>query len=408
MKILFYNHTGQVSGAERVLMMILEGLDRSRFDPVLLCPADGRLASMARGAGVTVVGIEQLTARFTLLPGQIIRYLASFLRTIREARAEVVRQAPAVIHANSIRSGLVMSAATAGLKVPVVWHAHDLLPPHLLSTAIRLFALLSSRNRVVAVSQAVADRFRGHLLRLFPRRVPVTTIYNAVDLERFQPNNESRQETRRALGIGDNQLLIGTVGQITPRKGQKELIAAFAEMAPEIPDAVLMIVGEPIFNRDEEYAAAIKTAAGSSAARERIQFIGAREDVPALMRAFDVLVVNSSAEPFGLIVTEAMASGTPVLATAVDGIPEIVCHGESGWLVNSRDHDSLVEGILTLLCDPFLRRSLGQKGRQVTLDRFSNQRFLKETQSFYRSLALGGGLPHPAVATRLETELTGD
>ena len=196
MKILFYNHTGQVSGAERVLMMILEGLDRSRFDPVLLCPADGRLASMARGAGVTVVAIEQLTARFTLRPGQIIRYLGSFVRTIREARAEVVRQAPAVIHANSIRSGLVMSAATAGLKVPVVWHAHDLLPPHLLSTAIRLFALLSGRNRVVAVSQAVADRFRGHLLRFFPRRVPVTTIYNAVDLERFQPNNESREETQ--------------------------------------------------------------------------------------------------------------------------------------------------------------------------------------------------------------------
>jgi glycosyltransferase involved in cell wall biosynthesis len=278
----------------------------------------------------------------------------------------------------------------------------------LLSTAIRLFALLSRRNRVVAVSQAVAERFRGRLLALFPRRVPITTIHNAVDLERFQPNHESRQETRRSLDIAANQLLIGIVGQITPRKGQKELIEAFAEIAPEVSDAVLMIVGEPIFNHDEEYAAAIRTAADSSAASDRIQFIGAREDVPALMRAFDFLVVNSHAEPFGLIVIEAMASGTPVMATAVDGIPEIVNHGESGWLITKRDHDSLVEGMLTLGCDPVLRRALGQRGRQVTSDRFSSQRFLNETQSFYRSLIREGESPHLVAPTRFETELTGD
>jgi glycosyltransferase involved in cell wall biosynthesis len=402
-KILFYNHTGRVSGAERVLMMILEGLDRSRFDTVLLCPAEGRLADMGGDAKIKVVAIDHLAARFTLRPYQLVRYLASFVCTIREARAAVRSQTPDIIHANSIRAGLVMSAATMGMGVPVVWHAHDLVPRHLLSVAIRLFSLLSPRNRIIAVSDAVANRFRGKLLRVFSRRVRITTIHNAVDLERFQPDPQSRQEVRRAHGIADRQLLIGIVGQLTPRKGQRELIEAFSDVAREIPDAVLMIVGEPIFNRDDEYADSLKISAGSSGSSDRIQFTGPRDDVPALMRAFDLLVVNSRSEPFGLTVTEAMASGTPVVATAVDGIPEIIRHGESGWLIKAGDHSSLVDGMLTLLLDPDLRRKFCQSGRQAAIERFSQQRFLNETQSLYRTLRSGRKLSHTVRAERLQT-----
>ena len=408
MKILFYNHTGEVSGAERVLMMILAGLDRSRFSALLLCPTKGRLTAMATGAHIEVVAVDALAARFTLRPDRLLKYLVSFVRIIRAARSAVVRQTPDMVHANSIRAGLVMSAATVGLGVPVVWHVHDLLPRHLLSTAIRLFALLSRRNLIIAVSHAVASQFRGRLLRWFPSRVPVTTIHNAVDQERFQPNPECGRETRSGLGIAVDQLLIGTVGQLTPRKGQLELIEAFSKVAREIPTAVLMIVGEPIFNRDEEYAAALRLAARASGLPDRIRFLGSRDDVPGLMRAFDLLIVNSRAEPFGLTVTEAMASETTVLATAVDGIPEIVRHRESGWLVNAGDPSSLCEGMLTLLRNPDLRRQLGRQGRQEALNRFSRQKLLSEIQSFYRRLPAGGRMPHHLGAKSFKTELTAD
>ncbi|HMJ27023.1 MAG TPA: glycosyltransferase family 4 protein, partial [Pyrinomonadaceae bacterium] len=239
MKILFYNHTGQVSGAERVLLMTLAALDSS-IESVVLCPVDGQLIQLIDELGIRTAGLNPLAARFTWRPDRLIRYFASFARVIRMARVEVVRETPDLIHANSIRAGLVMSAATAGLGIPIVWHAHDLLPRHPLSTAIRLFALASRRNRIIAVSQAVSDCFRGVLLRWFPRRVPVTKIHNAVDPERFQPDLENRQELRRALGIKESQLLVGTVGQLTPRKGQLEVIEAFTEVAREIPDAVLL------------------------------------------------------------------------------------------------------------------------------------------------------------------------
>src|SRR5436190_18882140 len=118
-KILFYNHTGQISGAERVLLMILERLDRSRLEPVVLCPASGRLMRMTTDLGIKTVGLNPLAARFTWRADHLIRYVGSFVRVIRAARAAVVKEAPDIIHANSIRAGLVMSAATVGLGMPV-------------------------------------------------------------------------------------------------------------------------------------------------------------------------------------------------------------------------------------------------------------------------------------------------
>src|SRR2546422_3075096 len=200
-KILFYNHTGQISGAERVLLMIVERLDRCRFEPVVLCPASGRLMRMTTDLGVKTVRLDPLEARFTWRPERLIRYVASFVRVIRAARAAIIGETPDVIHANSIRAGLVMSAATVGLGVPVVWHTHDLLPRHPLSTMIRLFACASRRNQIVAISRAVAARFSGILLRWCPGSVPVTTILNAVDLKRFQPDSVRRRAIRRALEV---------------------------------------------------------------------------------------------------------------------------------------------------------------------------------------------------------------
>jgi len=384
LKILFYNHTGTVSGAERVLSMILGGLDRNRFDLVVVCPEASRMMELATGQGVRTRGLRQLEARFTWRPDQVISYLISFAQVIRHARKLVVEEAPSAIHANSIRAGLVMAAATIGLKVPVVWHAHDILPRHPLSTAVRLLAAVTSQNHILAVSQAVATRFRGTLLRSFKRRVQVTVIHNAVDLERFHPDLAAREDMRLALNLQKKQPVVGIVGQLTPRKGQLELIEGFAQVARAIPDAILLIVGEALFNRDEEYALQLKSTVASLGIADRVSFLGPRDDVPKLMQGLDVLVINSHEEPFALTVLEGLASGTAVLATSVGGTPEMIRHGENGWLVNRRDHEDLVSGMLTLLRDESLRRQLGDKGRRDAIARFSIERFMTEVLALYR------------------------
>ena len=339
LKILFYNHTGTVSGAERVMSMILERLDRERFEPVVVCPEESPMMEMVRRQKVRTRGLQPLEARFTWRADRIIRYLVSFAQVIRSARRIVVAEAPDVIHANSIRAGMVMSAATMGLRMPVIWHAHDILPHHPLSAAIRLFALVTRRNRILAVSQAVSDRFRGVILRLLKRRVPVGVIHNAVDLERFRASAKGREEIRRALALGQTQPVVGIVGQLTARKGQLELIEAFARTSREVKDAVLLVVGTSLFNRDGEYVEQLQRAVKSLGIVNRVCFLGQRDDIPQLMQGVDVLVVNSHEEPLALTVLEGLSTGTAVLATSVGGTPEMIRHGENGWLVQARDRD---------------------------------------------------------------------
>jgi glycosyltransferase involved in cell wall biosynthesis len=385
LKILFYNHTAQVSGAERVLGMILTRMNRDQFTPVVLCPP-GPMMEMSHTLGVPCEGVAPLTARFTWRVDRIVRYVASFAQVIREVRNRVRKIQPDIIHANSIRAGLVMTFATAGLDVPVVWHAHDVLPHHPLSIAVRICAFISRRNSILAVSCAAGDRFRGILLRWFDQRIPIRVIHNAVDLESFQPNAERRHQIRTELGITERERVIGIVGHLSPRKGQLELIKAFAAISRERPDAVLLVIGESLFNRGANYAASLVRAASSFAVTDRVRFLGPRRDVPALLQALDLLVVNSRTEAFPLIVLEGLASGTPVLATAVGGTPEIIRHQENGWLVPAGDNHSLAEGILRLLGDSELRATLAECGRVDANALYSADRFIRNIQNFYRQI----------------------
>jgi len=220
LKILFYNHTGQVSGAERVMLMILAGLDRYRFQPSVICPAEEDLSWMSEGVGVRVRNIEPLEARFTWRPDRLVRYLKSFVRVIVKLRQAIIQAEPDLVHANTIRAGLAATAATMGTGIRVIWHLHDMLPHHPLSTLIRWHAALSPRTSLLAISSAVAQRFRGSVLRSPNACRKVRVIYNGIDLKRFGSDLSARQRVRDELGLRDGQFVTGVVGQITRRKGQ--------------------------------------------------------------------------------------------------------------------------------------------------------------------------------------------
>ncbi len=379
MKVVFYNHTGKVSGAERVLLTILARLD-GEFERVVICPDDGPLAAMAKETGAAVEVVADLKARFTRRPDQLLTYAISSGRVIANLRRKFAALNPDLIHANSIRAGLIATAATVGLKSKVVWHLHDLLPRHPLSSAIRLVAALSRRTRMIAVSDAVRRNFCGRLSALQQR---VTLILNAIDLDSFTPKGIGREDIRRRLSLETNDFVVGIVGQLTPRKGQLELLKAFAEFLKTNPRGVLLIIGAAIFNRDSAYEQLLRQTAEELGIASRVKLLGNRDDVPDVMRALDLLVINSRREPFGLIACEAMACGTPVLATALDGLLEIIDHQKNGWLVTAGDQAELVQAMNLLSENAELRQQLAARASHDVARRFSIGRYMKELEVLY-------------------------
>ncbi len=370
MKILFYNHTGQLGGAEHLLLAILARLDRASFDPVLICPEPGPLQKMVAELGVPTETVAVLHARFTWRADYLLRYLKSFANVILDLRRKVININPDLIHANSVRAGLVVTVATLGLGKRVVWHIHDLLPPHPFNPLIRAVGFLSRRTRMIAVAQASANRFTGSFL---PLRSRVTVIPNGIDLERFQPDQTAKQRVRDELQLGEDQPVIGIIGRLTPSKGQLELLRAFRRVLSEFPTATLVIVGAPAFNQEHEYLELLRRSASELRISNRIRMLGARDDVAAIMQALDLLVLNSSVEACCLVALEAMDCGTPVLATNTG----------NGWLVPLADGNALAAAIVRLVGDPDLRAQLAKQGRQSVTARFSIYQYMTELQNLY-------------------------
>lgn len=388
MKILFYNHTGKVSGAERILLLALKKLNRNRFEPLVVCPASGTLAVEVGKLGISCKSLEQLEARFTLRIDFLLKYLFSFYQTIKQLRGEILEANPNLIHANSVRAGLVASMASIGTEIPVFWHLHDEMPGHPLSTAIRLFVALSSRTHLISTCKAVADSFRGTILRLFGKRIPLRIVENAIELEKFTSDPANRERIREELKLSDDEFVVGIVGLITPRKGQLGLIRAFAQLQKQIPQSTLLIVGAPMFNKDHLYLEELEKSVKKFGIDERVRFLGLRNDVAAIMQSLDVLVVNSKSEALVIVAIEAMASGTPVIATTVGGIKEMITHKANGWLVPYGNQQLLEEALVTMSRQPELRAKFAANGRKVVASRLHADRFIGEMENFFEEFGL--------------------
>jgi len=407
MKILFYNHTGQVSGAERLLLMILSRLDRDTVQPVAVCPREGSLADQIAALDIKVEPLDLLEARFTWRLDRLFRYLRSVFAVTAALRQVVKETRPDLIHANSIRAGLVATVATARLGLPVIWHLHDELPRHPLSALIRLFASASSRSRFLAISNAVSKNFCGAFV---PLRRRLKVILNAIDESRFAPEARVRTCKRVELGVENAECVVGIVGQLTPRKGQLELIRAFANVLKELPRAVLLIAGASLFNRDQDYADLLTATAQKLGIANSVRLLGSRRDVAEILQALDLLVVNSAVEPFGLVAVEAMACGTTVIATKTGGLPEIIEHERTGWLIPVRDERALAAAIVTLTNRPGLRTRLAANAKQSLTPRFSCERYMAELNHYYLSLTkseAGVGSRETASRPNEETRFAG-
>ncbi len=383
MKIIFYSHTGKVSGAENILLLILKKLNRKNFEPIGICPAVGGLAEIISAMKIPVVNVDELEARFTWRFDLFAKYLFSFWGVISQLRLQLRDNEAAAIHANSIRAGLVAWMASLFTGKPVFWHLQDELPKHPFSTAIRFLVAFSSRIRLLSASHATLESFRGKLLNAIGKNVPSKVIHNAIELEKFEIDSKNHTKIRKELNITNDEFVFAIIGQITPRKGQLELIETFAATQKELRGSTLLIVGAPMFIQDFDYFEELEETAKRLKIKEKVRFLGLRNDIPALMQAVDALVINSKSEALVVVAIEAMACGTPVIATDVGGTCEIIQNHVNGWLIPFGDPARLAEALIECASDPELRRSFAAKSRQIVGSQLNAERFISKIEEFF-------------------------
>lgn len=207
----------------------------------------------------------------------------------------------------------------------------------------------------------------------------ICVIYNGVDIKRFHPNTSSKtkQEKRNKLGIAQNCLLLTAIGHLGERKGYQDLLLSAKAIVRYYPNAVFFLVGAGLVEP-------LKARCAELEIERHVIFAGFRKDIPLILGATDILIHPSHAEGLPNVVAEAMATGIPVIATNVDGTPELVVDGETGILVPPKDSESITQAALKLMQDEALRHSMGQKARERIEQIFDMDVCIVELESLFR------------------------
>jgi glycosyltransferase involved in cell wall biosynthesis len=361
--VLFVDHESRLSGGQHDLLDLVRALDPERVAVHVALPEQGPLEDGLRGAGATIHRLPMGRAlrrlsRWQLVrrPDLVIRHAAAFIAASVRLHRIIRRLRPDVVHTNSMKSHLLAAVPARKRRVPLVWHVRDVLEAGWLS---RAFVAAGSRYpaRIVCLSKVAGLQFAGS-----PAAAKVRVVYNGIHLDRFSGRRSA--EWRARLGAQNGEVVVGMVGQIAHWKGQDVFIDAAKRVARVDPHVRFAVVGECLFPENESgFASEMRER--SRALEDRIVWTGWCDDSAAVMSAFDVLVHASRLpEPFGRVIVEGMAAGTPVVASTAGAGPEILPHS-AGRLVVPGDAAALADTLLEMIRDPDARAQAGAAGRDA-------------------------------------------
>jgi glycosyltransferase involved in cell wall biosynthesis len=363
--ILFLSAFSKIGGAERVLLIIAENIINDGYSPYLIAQEEGPLTESFIKLGGKVY-ILKLPA-WRKFKNMFKRYLA-----IRRIAAIVRSERIDLVYANAYRLNPYCLGVALICKIKAVTHVHDIIKrKHVIN-----FLLHKSKYLVVP-----SNFVRAHLGNI---KAKVFVVSNAIDVGKF--SNIQTGNIRREFGISSGAFLIVMVANFVERKGHKFFIEVASKLKSMAEDVKFMIVGDSVYGGPLTMGA-LKKIAREKNAESSIIFTGARNDIPEILNASDLLVVPSEIEPFSLAAIEAMAVKLPVIANIKSGGPtEIIDDGITGILVDCSDTDALVEAVLKLIRNQPLRRNLAEAGYKKAKEKFDIPIFMSNIQKLLQEV----------------------
>ena len=363
LNVLHMIETGGPGGAETVFRELARGLDPTRFRSLAIVPEEGWVTQSLRADGIP----------FEVIPftrSADLAYLGRLMRII-------VRERIDIIQAHLLASNVYAALAGIISRVPVITTFHGQVDVNgsdrLLGVKCRL--INHGADAVVFVSE--------HLRRFYCRTTTVkseltTCIYNGIDPARFRRRRE--RPLRQELGIRDDEILIGAVGNMRPAKGYDVLLRAAALVKKDTPACRFVIIGDAAPPDLGNVLAELHRALDLG---DTVRYVGFRAEVEQDLNCLDVFVLTSRSEGFSIATVEAMAAGLPVVATRCGGPEEIIRDGQDGLLVENDNPEAVAAGVRRLIQDRPLREQLATAARQNVLRRFSTEAMVANYTQLY-------------------------
>jgi len=388
MKVLhLITHLG-IGGAQDNTLITVAGHSRNRYEVHL---ATGLDYTDWQERGQTCADALFLFSdlRRSVQPRADWRALNQITNFLREHKYDIV-------HTHSAKAGTLGCIAAQRAKVPIIIHTFhgfgwqvtrttNTLPWQVYISSIKkwFYTLIeryaaSKSDALITVSEL--NKQEAIKENLAPPE-KFTTIYSGIDLSRFDVKVD-RNEKILSLGLSPSQPIIGTIGRLSTQKAPLDFVRAAKIVIQQKPDVQFIMVG------DGPLASEVRQAIGDE---QGIKLLGYRDDVPEILSILDLFVLSSLWEGLGRALTEAMIMGVPAAATAVDGVPELVTHQQTGLLSPPGDPIQLAENIVGLLEHPDEAHKMGQRAHNRVVPTFSAERMVENIEALYERLLIEKG-----------------
>jgi glycosyltransferase involved in cell wall biosynthesis len=366
--LYFINSPETPGGVEEHVFSLMASLPPDRFHIALVCPA------AVYDMFAPLVSSTRRIFRLDLYRLAQTGAMAELARIVRALK-------PDIAHSHQFFATFFMAPIAKLCRVPIVVETTHLREAWRRSWLKRSYIIDRLVYRTVDCFVAVSKAGARHLIEC--KHCPegkVVQIYNGRDVTRFRPDPTTRASVRRELGLTRHDPLIVHVGRLSPQKGHRYLLDAMPVVLHHLPRTKLAIVGDGEL-RPQLEAEVARRVLGSS-----VVFTGFQSSVTRLLDAADVVVLPSLFEGLPLTAIEAAAMGKPLVASSVDGTPEVVDDGHTGLLVPPADSVRLAEALVTLLKDEPRRAAMGAAARRLVEERFDLGQHVARHVDLYESL----------------------
>lgn len=380
MKKILYLHAGaELYGADIVLLELLKGLDKSKFEPYVILPNEGPLVEklIENNIKVEVINYPILRRKY-FNPLGIIKYIKDYIiysnKLIKIAKDKKID----IVHTNTaaVLEGMFVKRR---LKLKQIWHIHEIIVKPKFMNKLLSYFISKNSDEVITVSNAV----KKHLLETgFFKENSIKVIYNGVDNKIFNSENNTKY-LREEFNIPQDALVVGMIGRVNAWKGQQDFLEAMDIVLENKENVYAMLVGG-VFEGEEWRINQLNIKINSMKNKDKVIFSEYRNDTKNIHALYDIFVLPSTnPDPLPTVVLEAMASRTPIVGYKHGGICEMVEDGVNGSLAEVKNINALAEQILKFINDDVEREKSANESQKRQKFMFSLESYIENFESIY-------------------------
>lgn len=369
-KILHLIHSGGLYGAENVIINLSIGLRKKGYESIVGCFVENDLKP-AVGKRAEFLGLT--TAYFKMKNGFDPRCIIDLERYCKQKQIDI-------LHSHGYKPSMICLLLQLFYKIPYVVTCHLWFIRNMRLRIYTFFEQFSMHfaDKVIGVSKDIVNRLAKAGI---PKR-KLILIENGIDIETFSNSaNFGNIDLRRELGLQKSSLIIGSLGRLTEQKDYSTFIRAAAGLLKKNNNVEFIIAGEGHLRHE------LVSLCGNLEIENRFHFLGFRKDSANILKLMDIFVLCSLDEGLPMALLEAMATGLPIVTTAVGAIPDVVIDGKNGIITEKGNSKVLEEVFLSLIGDPNRRKTLGTNAYNTAREEYSNERMTDKYLYIYSEIS---------------------